>query len=125
MKKIKILLFLLIVCFLSLIVYQNLAFFLTKHTLSFGMKIIPFGMKLVNFSYQSPEISMAMLLFGCFIIGLVLAYFSLLKSIFKSKKSIKDLNKTISENQKEISELKSKQDVSMEPATPKVQEATE
>ena len=123
MKKIKILLFLLIIGFLSLIIYQNLEFLLMTKPLSFGMKIIPFGFKIIDFSYQTPEISIALFLIGCFIVGSVLAYFSLLKTIFKSKKSIKNLNKTIGDYQKEISDLRNKLEVSTEPST--TQEVTE
>ena len=108
MKKIKFFLFLIFIGLFITIVYQNLQFLLTKGVVSFSMYFAPFDFKLIDFRFQTPEITNAMFFLSSFVAGLVIAYFSLLKTIYKSQKKGKELNKTILDNQNEISELKNK-----------------
>ena len=97
MKKAKILLWLIIIGFIGLIIYQNKEFFLTRHS---------FGMNLMVFNYQSPEIYSAILFLLFFILGLLIAYFFGLFERFKANKTIKTLTATNSSLEQMLASLK-------------------
>jgi len=97
MKKAKVLLWLIIIGFLGLIIYQNKDFFLTRHS---------FGIDLVVFNYQSPEVYSAILFLLFFILGLLIAYFFGLFERFKASKTIKALTGANNSLEKSLASLK-------------------
>ena len=97
MKKAKVLLWLIIIGFIGLIIYQNKDFFLTRHS---------FGINLMVFNYQSPEIYSAILFLLFFILGLLIAYFFGLFERFKANKTIKSLTATNSSLEQMLASLK-------------------
>ncbi len=97
MKKAKVLLWLIIIGFIGLVIYQNNAFFMTKHS---------FGIDLMVFNYRSPEIYSAILFLLFFILGLLIAYFFGLFERFKANKTIKALTATNSSLEKMLGSLK-------------------
>lgn len=66
MKKVKIALWIIILGFLAVIVYQNLPYFTSKHS---------FKIDLVFEQYSWPELDNYILLIACFILGYIIAFF--------------------------------------------------
>ena len=97
MKKAKVLLWLIIIGFIALVIYQNKDFFLTRHS---------FGIDLLVFNYRSPEIYSAILFLLFFIVGLLIAYFFGLFERFKANKTIKTLTATNSSLEQMLASLK-------------------
>lgn len=97
MKKAKVLLWLIIIGFIGLVIYQNNSFFMTKHS---------FGIDLMVFNYRSPEIYSAILFLLFFILGLLIAYFFGLFERFKANKTIKALTATNSSLEQMLGSLK-------------------
>ena len=97
MKKAKVLLWLIIIGFIGLVIYQNKEFFMTRHS---------FGIDLMVFSYRSPEVYRAILFLLFFILGLLIAYFFGLFERFKANKTIKALTATNSSLEQMLASLK-------------------
>lgn len=98
MKKIKIAIWVIILGFLALIVYQNLPYFTAKHS---------FNLDLVFAQYSWPELDNFILLLACFILGYIFAIFFGLSQRMKSRKEIKRLNAAVDSHLERISELRS------------------
>ncbi|MBU0994226.1 MAG: LapA family protein [Proteobacteria bacterium] len=108
MKKIKIGIFLIFVIFFALVIYQNLPYLVTKHALILDLHFVNyFNLSFMDFfnHYAFPEIENGLYFLGCFLAGLILAYISLLKMLFRSRSTVKTLNKSINEKQTEIDNL--------------------
>lgn len=97
MKKIKIGIWLIIILFLGLVVYQNSDFFLGKESL---------GIDLVFTKYQSPELPVVLFFAGLFCLGWLMAYLSALAERFRTGKQIKTLKQTNDAQQNAIDEMK-------------------
>ena len=82
MKKAKILLWLIILGFIALVIYQNKEFFFTEHS---------FGINLLVFDYRSPEIYSAVLFVIFFLLGLLIAYLFGLFERYKTNKTVKEM----------------------------------
>ena len=97
MKKATLVIWVIIIGFLALVIFQNQTFFLAKNAfhLNFGIK-----------EYPIPELynAVVMLFFFCF--GLILAYLFNFSVRFKAKRAIKKLNTTIAAHINEMAELK-------------------
>ena len=98
MKKARIALWLIIIGFIALIIFQNKEFFLTKHS---------FGIDLLVFNYRSPEIYSAILFLLFFIVGVLVAYFFSLFERFKANKTIRALTAANNSLEKMMATLKS------------------
>ncbi len=98
MKKFKIALWIIILGFLAVIVYQNLPYFTSKHS---------FKIDLVFEQYSWPELDNYILLIACFILGYIIAFFFNLSQRMKSRKEIKRLNAAVDSHLERISELRS------------------
>lgn len=98
MKKARIALWLIIIGFIALIIFQNKEFFLTKHS---------FGIDLLVFDYRSPEVYTAILFLLFFIVGVLVAYFFSLFERFKANKTIRALTAANSSLEKMMATLKS------------------
>ncbi|MFH0725279.1 MAG: LapA family protein [Pseudomonadota bacterium] len=84
MKKVKILLWIILLGITALIVYQNKTFFLEKHSFTVNF--------FVGDILHSPEWPNIAWFLACFFLGLLIAYFFSLMERFRSNKTIKDLN---------------------------------
>ncbi|MEA2059198.1 MAG: hypothetical protein U9P10_01455 [Thermodesulfobacteriota bacterium] len=99
MKKVKLFLFLIVVIFVGLIIYQNREFFLTKQALSLSLGV-------ETWHWTAPGVANVYYWGGCFFIGLILTGWMGFMSKLKSGKKIKSLNKTIDTHLETISSLK-------------------
>ncbi len=97
MKKIKIVLWVVIIGFIGLVMFQNKAFFMVRQK---------FAINLYFFNYENPEIYNAILFFSFFAMGLLVAYFFSLFGKFKSSKIIKDLKSSVTSSMQQVSALK-------------------
>lgn len=97
MKKVKVILWLLILGALGLVIYQNRDFFLTKQSL---------GLFLFNTEYRSPELYVALFFIAFFFIGWFIAYLFSLGERFVASNTIKKLQQTIHAQQSAINNVK-------------------
>ena len=95
-KRVKIGIWVIIIGFLALMVYQNQNFFLARQSL---------GLNLYFKNYSLPEVVNIFLFFICFLSGLFLAVYFILFDRFKLKKTNKTLNTTINTHLEKISSL--------------------
>lgn len=97
MKKLKIVIWLIIILFLGLVVYQNSIFFLAKESL---------GIDLFFTQYQSPELPVVLFFAGLFCLGWLIAYLFGLAERFRSAKQIKTLQQNNDTQQRAIDDMK-------------------
>ena len=100
MKMFKIVLALLIIAIIAVFMFQNEAYFQSRHSLVLNL--------LVTDPLTTPELPNAVICLASFFIGILLAYFSSLMQRFKTKKVVKELNATIKSHQDTITDLKNK-----------------
>jgi hypothetical protein len=98
MKKIKIVIWLLIVAFIGLVVYQNKDFFLTKEI---------FHLNLIFKAYATPEIPVAVVFIGFFVVGLLVSYLFSVPGRLRVSKTVRSLNDTIRTQNADLTALKS------------------
>ena len=96
MKKLKIALWAALLGFIFLIVYQNHTFFLAKKS---------YGINLLVANYRIPEIYNLALFFICFIAGLLLGTYFVVRDRLKFNKKIKMLSANKDSQQSEITAL--------------------
>lgn len=97
MKKVKVILWLLIIAALGFVVYQNREFFLAQQGLS---------LDILGTVYASPELPVALIFIGFFFIGWFIAYLFNLGDRFADAKTIKKLQQTIHSQQSAIDAVK-------------------
>jgi len=97
MKKVKMAIWILIVVFVAILIYQNRGFF-TATTQSLGIDLL-----VAN--YQTPEIRIVFICFAFMLAGVLLGLYFLLLYALKHKKKIKDLQSESQERLNRISEL--------------------
>ena len=95
-KRVKIGIWVIIIGFLALMVFQNQNFFLARQSL---------GLNLYFKNYSLPEIVNIFLFFICFLAGLLFATYFLIFDRIKLKKTNKTLNTTINTHLEKISSL--------------------
>lgn len=106
MKKIKFFLWLIVLIFLGLLVYQNKDYFFTTQALNLDINL-----KFKSWSWILPE-AQNILYFGiCFVFGLFVTGIMGISSKLKSRKMIKALNKTIDSHAAQISSLRTELEV--------------
>jgi uncharacterized integral membrane protein len=99
MKKGTLFIWVIIVGFMALVIFQNKAFFLeskTSITINLG----------ISAPYQSPEVANAVIVLCFFVFGCIVAYLFGLSVRFKTKRSIKKLSAAEASHVKELNELK-------------------
>lgn len=101
MKKIKNALWIIIIGFIGLVMFQNKDFFMARQS---------FGVDLGFVNYEIPEIYNAILFFAFFAIGLLVAYCFSLFGKYKANKIIKDLKTSVTSNMEQMSALKNELD---------------
>lgn len=114
MKKIKLIIWLLIIVVIGVVIYQNKAFFMAKEV---------FHLNAIAASYVSPAVPIAVVFVGFFVVGLIVAFLFSIPGRLKANKTIRALNATINSQKADLAALKSevdalKQTVPAEPAQP-------
>ena len=99
MKKATLIIWVIILGFIALVIFQNQTFFMAKNSFRLNLGIFE--------EYLSPELPNAILLLIFFFSGVVIAYLFSFGARFKAKRTIKKLNITIASHINELSELKS------------------
>lgn len=98
MRKFKILLTLIILTVLGTIFYQNKGYFLAAPLIIFNVYFR---------QYEFTNISNATMIFGAFIVGVLITYFMTLAHRYRTSKTVKNLQETISQQQETIAGLRS------------------
>jgi hypothetical protein len=98
MNKAKLIIWLLVLGFMGLFIYQNEGHFLgTEQILRLNLGVVP--------EYQSPQLPMVFFYLVFFLYGLIVAYFFGLPERFRSRKAIKRLTIADTQREKAMSEL--------------------
>ncbi|RJQ77341.1 MAG: LapA family protein [Desulfobacteraceae bacterium] len=97
MKKLKVVLWLIIIGSVGMVMYQNRDFFLARQSL---------GIDLISTQYQSPALPNAILFIAFFLFGWLIAYLFSLAERFKAGKTIKRLQHTVRSQQNDIDIMK-------------------
>ncbi|HDI60619.1 MAG TPA: DUF1049 domain-containing protein [Desulfobacteraceae bacterium] len=98
MRKFKIFLWLLLLAVLSVFVWQNKAFFMTRQS----FHIDPW----LAGPYSTPELPIVVICAGLFLLGFLIAYVYGLYGYLKQSKTIKHLNTTVAAQTEEIQALR-------------------
>jgi hypothetical protein len=98
MNKAKLIIWLLVLGFMGLVVYQNEGHFLdAQESLRLNLGVFP--------EYHSPKLPMVFFYLVFFLYGLIVAYFFGLPDRFRSRKAIKRLTNAATQREKAITEL--------------------
>jgi hypothetical protein len=100
MKKLKLVFWLIVIGIFGFIGYQNQEYFLAMHSL-----VIDIDLKFKHYNYQTPEFYNAVSFAACFLLGLLISYFSNLFGQFKANMTIKKLNTSNNNHLEKISKL--------------------
>ncbi len=109
MKKFKIVIWLLIIAFIGVVIYQNKSFFLQKEV---------FHLDLIAKVYATPEIPVAAVFVGFFVVGLLVAFLFSIPGRLRAGRTIRSLNDTIRSQGAELSAVKTEVDAIRTPAPP-------
>lgn len=96
MKKVKLAIWVVIIAFVAILIYQNQDFFLSVQSLR---------LNLLFAQYQSPEIKVVFLSFVLFVAGLLLGAYFILVYHLKIKKKVKALNAQVNSQGDQITTL--------------------
>ncbi len=97
MSKFKIFIWILILAFIGVVLYQNKALFFANQTLGFDLHIV---------KYETPQLPVAIFFLATLVIGFMISYLFGLSDKFKTKKSVKSLNSTLDAKREEVTSLK-------------------
>jgi len=98
MNKAKLIIWLLVLGFMGLFIYQNEGHFLgTEQILRLNLGVVP--------EYHSPKLPMVFFYLVFFLYGLIVAYFFGLPERFRSRKAIKRMTIAAAQREKAMSEL--------------------
>jgi hypothetical protein len=98
MNKAKLIIWLLVLVFMGLVVYQNEGHFLNaQESLRLNLGVVP--------EYHSPKLPMVFFYLVFFLYGLIVAYFFGLPERFRSRKAIKRLTIAATQREKAMTEL--------------------
>ena len=97
MKKVKIMIWVIALGFISLVVFQNKDYFFGEQTLQIKMLFV---------NERTFVVINLFFFLGCFLTGFLIAHFYGFIARFKSRKLIKKLNETTAAQHEEISGLK-------------------
>jgi len=100
MKKIKLLLWLIILGLIALVVYQNLKFLMEPQAITVNLWIQQYNI----------ELNIGVILLGLFIAGLLISYFFSLTHRFRARKMIRQLSEELTLERKKVAELESRLD---------------
>jgi len=97
MKKVKVIIWALVVGFVVLAIFQNQNYFVSEQQ---------FQLNLFFAKYQTPALPNGLIVLVTFVLGLLVAYFFNLPERLRTRKTTKKLNATIASNQADLSALK-------------------
>jgi len=98
MNKAKLIIWLLVLGFMGLFIYQNEGHFLgTEQSLRLNLGVVP--------EYHSPQLPMVFFYLVFFLYGLIVAYFFGLPERFRSRKAIKRMTIAAAQREKAMSDL--------------------
>lgn len=100
MKKLKLVLWLIVLGLIALVVYQNRKFLMDSQTIEVNLWI----------QQYSAELKIGVILLGLFLAGLLISYFLSLAQRFKTRKTIRKLNEELTTERKKVAELESQQE---------------
>lgn len=109
MKKFKIVIWLLIIAFIGVVIYQNKGFFLQKEV---------FHLNLIATAYATPEMPVAVVFVGFFVAGLLVAFLFSIPGRMRAGKTIRTLNDTIRSQGDALTAMKTDVDAIKAPAPP-------
>jgi len=109
MKKFKIVIWLLIIAFIGVVIYQNKGFFLQKEV---------FHLNLIAKTYATPEMHVAVVFVGFFVVGLLVAFLFSIPGRLRAGKTIRSLNDTIRSQGAELTAMKTDVDAIKAPVPP-------
>jgi len=98
MKKATLIIWVIIVGFIALVIFQNQDFFLAKNNLRLHLGVFD--------EYIAPELPTAVVLIFFFLAGIIIAHLFNFSARFKAKRTIKRLNADITSKNADISQLK-------------------
>ncbi len=98
MKKVKTAVWVLIIAFVIVLIYQNQEFFLSKQSLN---------LNLIFAQYKTPEMAIVYFSGIFFLAGLILGFYFLAARGLKTKKKTKSLNAQLAEQTEKITSLES------------------
>jgi len=98
MKKVKIVIWVIILVFVGVFVYQNKIFFMAAQSLELKLPFLE--------PVHTPELPHAILFLIFFLTGFLISYFFSLYERFKAKKTIKNLNADTASQREELEALK-------------------
>lgn len=98
MKKVKTAVWVLIIAFVIVLIYQNQEFFLSKQSLN---------LNLIFAQYKTPEMAIVYFSGIFFLAGLILGFYFLAARGLKTKKKTKTLNAQLTEQSEKITTLES------------------
>ena len=117
MKKVKMAVWVLIIAFVIVLIYQNQEFFLkTKQTLS---------LNLIFAEYKTPELEIIYFSGIFFLAGLLLGFYFLTAHGLKTRKKIKVLNAQVTEHSEKVAALESERGATIETPVPEALAATD
>ncbi len=105
MKLIKYLLWLIIICVLSILVYQNLGYFMSTTVLHLDFKVVE------TWNWTIPELQNGVYFAICFAFGLLLTGYKALVIKLRLNKKIKQQDKQITGLKEEVNTLKTELEV--------------
>jgi hypothetical protein len=98
MNKAKLIIWLLVLVFMGLVIYQNEGHFLNaQESLRLNLGVVP--------EFHSPKLPMVFFYLVFFLYGLIVAYFFGLPERFRSRKAIKRLTIAATQREKAMTEL--------------------
>ena len=117
MKKATLIVWVIILGFFALVIFQNQTFFMTSHSLRLNLGVIN--------EYHTPEMPIAVVFIFFFFSGIVIAYLFGLSTRFKARRTAKKLNAKIAAQEGDIGKLKSELDTLKGQETLAVQQAAD
>jgi uncharacterized integral membrane protein len=110
MKKATLIVWVIILGFIALVIFQNQTFFMTNHSLRLNLGVVD--------EYHTPELPNAIVFIFFFLSGIVIAYLFSLSTRFKARRTTKKLNAAIISHQEKAAELKRELETLKEKNTP-------
>ncbi len=117
MKKATLIIWLIIFGFIALVIFQNQAFFMTKHSLRLNLGVMA--------EYHTPELPIAVVFILFFLAGLVVAYLFNFSNRFRARRTAKKLQAALASHKDEASDLKRELDTLKGLETPAADQTAE
>jgi hypothetical protein len=117
MKKATLIVWVIILGFIALVIFQNQTFFMSHHALQLNLGVVKHNLP--------PNVPIAVVFIFFFLSGLVIAYLFGLSTRFKARRTAKKLNATIAVQEGDIGKLKTELDTLKEKETLAMQQAAD